>query len=105
MLIPHPRPPLPLGLVAGYRDSGTRLIAVDYTHPTAVNPNGVLYARHKMDFVMVGCHLCASPIHLAIILPFDSLPRYPLLPGPISLFLPPLFRVRRARRVGIERSF
>ncbi|TFJ83561.1 hypothetical protein NSK_004667 [Nannochloropsis salina CCMP1776] len=40
------------GLVAGYRDSGTRLIAVDYTHPTAVNPNGVLYARHKMDFVM-----------------------------------------------------
>jgi len=50
-------------------------------------------------------HLCASPIHLTIILPFDSLPRYPLLPGPISLFLPPLVRIRRARRAGIEISF
>lgn len=40
------------GLLAGYRDSKTRLIAVDYTHPTAVNPNGKLYARHKLDFVM-----------------------------------------------------
>ncbi len=29
------------------------MIAVDYTHPTAVNPNGKLYARYKLDFVMV----------------------------------------------------
>lgn len=37
----------------GYREAGVRLVAVDYTHPTAVNPNGKLYARHKLDFVMV----------------------------------------------------
>ena len=41
------------GLLVGYREAGVRLIAVDYTHPTAVNPNGKLYARHKLDFVMV----------------------------------------------------
>ena len=56
------------GLLAGYRDAGVRLIAVDYTHPTAVNPNAKLYARHKLDFVMVSvcvknmsctCRLCS----------------------------------------------
>ena len=50
---PHPTHRL-IGLLAGYRESGVRLIAVDYTHPTAVNPNAKLYARHKLDFVMVG---------------------------------------------------
>lgn len=27
-------------------------IAIDYTHPTAVNSNGEFYARHSIDFVM-----------------------------------------------------
>jgi len=31
---------------------GDRLIAIDFTHPTAVNPNAELYARHKINFVM-----------------------------------------------------
>lgn len=51
---PPTHPSTKTGLLAGYRDAGTRLIAVDYTHPTAVNPNAKLYARHKLDFVMVG---------------------------------------------------
>lgn len=41
------------GLVAGYRESGVQLIAVDYTHPSAVNNNAKCYANHKIDFVMV----------------------------------------------------
>lgn len=40
-------------MLAGYRATGTRLIAVDYTHPSAVNLNARLFHRHKIDFVMV----------------------------------------------------
>lgn len=29
-----------------------KFIAIDYTHPTAVNQNGEFYARHSIDFVM-----------------------------------------------------
>ncbi|CAM9500847.1 unnamed protein product, partial [Discosporangium mesarthrocarpum] len=35
----------------GRRSSGT-LIVVDYTHPSAVNSNAELYARHGLDFVL-----------------------------------------------------
>jgi len=35
-------------LKAEYSD----LIVIDFTHPTAVNPNGEFYAKHKLNYIM-----------------------------------------------------
>ena len=34
------------------RAAGRVLVAIDFTHPTAVNPNGELYAKLRLPFVM-----------------------------------------------------
>mmetsp|Transcript_34529 Transcript_34529/g.42553 ORF Transcript_34529/g.42553 Transcript_34529/m.42553 type:complete len:252 (-) Transcript_34529:53-808(-) len=34
------------------REEGKTLIAIDFTHPTAVNKNAELFAKHKLPFVM-----------------------------------------------------
>lgn len=34
------------------RCCGGPIVAVDYTHPTAVNGNAELYAKHGLNFVM-----------------------------------------------------
>jgi len=31
---------------------GDSLVAIDFTHPTAVNPNSDFYAKHKLNFIM-----------------------------------------------------
>lgn len=33
-------------------EHGSNLIAIDFTHPTAVNANATRYAKHKINFVM-----------------------------------------------------
>lgn len=34
------------------RCAGGQLVVVDYTHPSAVNANAELYAKHQLNFVM-----------------------------------------------------
>lgn len=34
------------------RCCGGRIVAIDYTHPTAVNDNAEFYAKHGLNFVM-----------------------------------------------------
>lgn len=43
-----------LSSLAGLRDSAgaENILAIDYTHPSAVNANGVFYAENKLPFVM-----------------------------------------------------
>ena len=43
-----------LSSLAGVRESvgETNVLAIDYTHPSAVNANGVFYAENKLPFVM-----------------------------------------------------
>ena len=41
-----------VGLKAGYESVGKTLVAIDYTHPNAVNLNAKFYARHQLHYVM-----------------------------------------------------